>query len=71
MFIKIYDDEERLMGAYRLAGTDPDGPWELFSLNTDIDELSTHGEVMLPRRGTTHDSLLAAVGFAVDDATAA
>ena len=72
MEIHIRDDDGRLMGSYRLAGTDPDGTWGLFRLIVaDNGERIVSDEIMLPRRGASHDSLIAAVGFAVDDATAA
>ena len=72
MKIHIRDDDDRLMGSYRLAGDDPDGEWRLFRLIiSDPGGRVASDEIMLPRRGASHDSLVAAVGFAIDDATAA
>ena len=73
MEIHIRNDDGRPMGSYRLAGTDPDDDnWRLFRLIVaDNGERIDCDEIMLPRRGASHDSLVAAVGFAVDDATAA
>ena len=82
MVITIRDDDEHLLGSYRVAEVDngdghdealspcgPRGRWTLTRLITaDTGERIVGAEVMLPRRGVVHDSLLDAIGFALKDA---